>query len=196
VIQTILEVKTDGVTMFHADRIRGSSNVWYTASAFFQEGRFAIRQSVFEPVVRDLRAMPTDFGLLPVVKFDEYQENHYSWVEMSGWVVSIPNNADDSFAGFITEALAYESGDTLMPAFIDLVLYSQILRDDESEGMLDFIWDGRVYDIGYIYNIGELSTVLQNMTFTNSTDFASRFERIYRPAQIALERFIETYAIH
>ncbi|MCL2099710.1 MAG: hypothetical protein FWH24_04660 [Oscillospiraceae bacterium] len=195
VIQRALEITTDGVTMFHADKITGADNVWLQASAYFQENRFALRSSVFEPVVRDLRAMPTDFGLLPYVKFDERQEDYYSWVEMSGWVVGIPNNADPDFTGFITEALAYESGDTLMPAFYDLCLYSRILRDNDSEDMLDIIFNGRVYDIGYIFGIGELSSVLASLTSAGNTDFVSRFERIEPAAQSALEKFIETYNV-
>ena len=193
VIQKVLDICTDGVTMFHADKIKGADNVWLTASAYFQEDRFLMRSSVFEPIVRDLRAMPTDFGLLPYVKFDEKQENYYSWVEISGYYLGIPNNADESFAGFITESLAYESGDTLMPAFYDLCLRSKVLRDNESEGMLDIIFNSKVYDIGYIYGIGELSSVLSNMTSSGNTDFTSRYERISGAAERALQKFIDSY---
>jgi hypothetical protein len=193
IIQKILEITTDGVTMFHADTIRGADNVWHRASEFFQENRFALRSSVLEPIVRDLRAMDADFGIIPFTKFDANQESYYSLVEASAWSVAIPNNADPDFAGFITEALAYESGDTLMPAFYDLTLLTKTARDNESEGMLDIIFNNRIYDIGVIFGIGELSGVLASMTSSRNTDFVSRYERIEPAAQRALERFIDTY---
>ena len=195
VIRRVLEVSIEPGNVFHANRITGAGpgGVWVQASNYFQENRFAIRTSVLEPVVRDLRAMPTDFGLLPFVKFDEYQENYYTHVNWDGWVVSIPSVADPEFAGFIIEALAYESGDTVMPAFIDLALYSQILRDDESEGMLHIIWDNRIYDIGTIFGIGRLDWMLHDMVRDNSTDFVSRFEAARGTIESSLNTFINTY---
>jgi hypothetical protein len=193
VIQKALAVCIEPEAMFHADTIRGYSDIWVQMSAFFQENRFFIRATLLEPVVRDLRAMPTDFGILPTVKFDDAQENYYTYVEFNGLCVSIPMNADLEFAGFITEALAYESGTVLMPAFYDLCLTSKVLRDDESEEMLDIIFNNKVYDIGYIYRIGDISYIFNDLVSAGSADFASRFERRQGAIETALERFIESY---
>ena len=193
VIQKVLAFCTEPEGMFHADTIRGAANVWTQASAYFQENRFALRSSVFEPIVRDLRAMETDFGILPFPKFNEAQENYYSAVDPWGWVVALPNNADPDFAGFIAEALAYESGDTLMPAFYDLTLLTKTARDDESEDMLDIIFNGKVYDIGEIFDIGGLTGLFSTLVSSGSMDFVSRFESVEPRAQTALERFIDTY---
>jgi hypothetical protein len=193
VIQRILAFCTDPEAMFHADTIRGAANVWTQASAYFQENRFALRSSVFEPIVRDLRAMPTDFGLLPFPKFNEAQESYHSAANPWGWVIALPNNVDPEFAGFITEALTYESGDTLMPAFYDLCLLSKVLRDDESEDMLDIIFNNVVYDIGDVFDIGGLTGLFASLVSSRNTDFVSRFESIEARAQSALDRFIDTY---
>lgn len=193
VIQKVLNVSTDGVTMYHADGIKGSSNVWYTASEYFQENRFLMRTSLLEPVVRDLRAMPTDFGILPYVKYDENQEEYYTYVAGDGLFVAIPNTADLEFAGFITEALAYKSGTTLMPAFYDLCLTSKVLRDDESEGMLDIIFNAKIYDIGCTFGIGTTHTMLSDLVKGNKTDFISQFEKSQGAIEKALEKFISTY---
>jgi len=193
VIQKVLDLCTDGVTMFHADTIKDSGNIWYKASEYFQENRFLMRTSVFEPIVRDLRAMPTDFGIVPYAKYDEQQENYYANVKSDGLFVSIPNNADAEFSGLITEALAYESSTTLMPAFYDLCLTSKILRDDESEGMLDIIFNNKVYDIGYIYNIGSFPSMLYNMISSKKTDFASQFDKSLGANEKALEKFKDSY---
>ncbi|MCL2158808.1 MAG: extracellular solute-binding protein [Oscillospiraceae bacterium] len=193
VIQKALAVCIEPEAMFHADGIKGASDVWATASEYFQEDRFMIRASVFEAVPRDLRAMPADFGVLPTPKYNEQQENYYTYVEGSGLVIGIPTNADLEYSGLITEALAYESGSTLMPAFYDLCLTSKVLRDDESEGMLDIMFDNRVYDIGYIYQIGGVNSLFSSLVQSKSADFVSAYEKKAGSIEKALEKFIDTY---
>ena len=193
VIQKALAACAEPGAMFHADRIKGASDIWLTASEYFQENRFLMRASVFEAVPRDLRAMPTDFGVLPTPKYDENQENYYTYVESSGLIIGIPMNADTEFSGFITEALAYESGTTLMPAFYDLCLTSKVLRDDESEGMLDIIFNNKVYDIGYIYGIGTLPGMFSGLAAKDSTDFISTFEKAEGSIEKALQKFMDNY---
>jgi len=60
-----------------------------------------MRTSVFEPIVRDLRAMPTDFGIVPYAKFDEKQENYYSNVKGDGLFIALPDITDTEFAGYL-----------------------------------------------------------------------------------------------
>lgn len=193
VIQKALEVCIEPGAMFHADTITGASDIWIRASEYFQEDRFLMRASVFEPIARDLRAMPTDFGILPTPKYNENQENYYTYAEMSGLVIGIPVDADLEFAGLITEAMAYDSSTTVMPAFYDLCLTSKVLRDDESEGMLDIIFNSKVYDIGYIYAVGTLPGILSDLAKTGSTDFISRFEKGEGAINKAIDKLMESY---
>ncbi|MCL1857861.1 MAG: hypothetical protein FWF92_01330 [Oscillospiraceae bacterium] len=193
VIQKALTFCADPEAMFMADTIKGAADIWIQASAYYQEDRFLIRASLFEPIARDLRAMPTDFGVVPTPKYNEQQENYYTYAEFNGHSIGIPMNADLEFAGLITEALAYESGTTLMPAFYDLCLTSKVLRDNESEGMLDIIFNNKVYDIGYIYGIGSLPTILNNLSSSKKTDFVSQFEKSQGSIEKALEKFIDNY---
>jgi len=193
VILKALTVCADPEAMFMADTIKGASDIWIQASAFFQDNRFLMRASLFEPIARDLRAMPTDFGVVPTPKFNEQQENYYTYAEFNGLSIGIPMNCDLDFAGLMTEALAYESGTTLMPAFYDLCLTSKVLRDNESEGMLDIIFNNKVYDIGYIYGIGTLPTILNSLASSKKTDFVSQFEKNQGAIEKALEKFIDNY---
>ena len=194
VIQKALIFCTTPESMFFADDIKGASNIWYRANELFAEDRFLLRMGIIEHVVRDLRPMETDFGLVPMFKFDENQEDYYSRADSWGYVVSIPKNADFEFAGIITEALAYESGSTLIPAFYDICLTSKHLRDNESEGMLDIIFNNTTYDIGYIYNIGNQQEMLNNLIKKKSTDFASAFEKAQSSMEMALQKFIDSYS--
>ena len=193
VIQKALETVFAPESMFLVENITGTDNVWYRANQFFAEDRFLFRIGILEHVVRDLRHMPTDFGILPMFKFDEHQENYYSRMDQWGYVVGIPMNADLEFSGLITEALAHKSGSTLMPAFYDVCLATKHLRDDESEEMLDIIFNNRIYDLGYLFNIGGQQDMLGNMIRANSTDFVSEFERVRDRMQADLQRLIDVF---
>ena len=41
-----------------------------------------------------------------------------------------------------------------VPAYYDVALTGKHIRDEDSAEMLDIILDGRVFDLGYIYNVG------------------------------------------
>jgi len=193
VIQKALEFCTTPEAMFFAENIKGAANIWYRANELFAEDRFLLRMGIIEHVVRDLRPMETDFGLVPMFKYDEKQENYYSRADSWVYVVSIPHNADLEFSGLITEALAYESGSTLMPAFYDICLTSKHLRDNESEGMLDIIFNNTSYDMGYLYNIGNQYEMLNNLIKKRSADFSSAFEKAQGTMEKALQKFIDGY---
>lgn len=73
-------------------------------------------------------------------------------------------------AGAVLEAMAYYSQDTLTKAYYDVTLTNKYFRDEESGDMLDIIFANRTYDIGYIMNVGNLSSIPQNLLNAKSTD--------------------------
>jgi len=192
VINKILAFCAEKEAMFFTEDIKNAENIWYKADEYFAEDRFFMRIGIVEHVLR-LRDMVTDFGVVPMPKFDERQENYYSHIDNGAYVVGIPQNADLEFSGLITEALAYESGSTLMPAFYDVTLTSKQLRDDESEGMLDIIFANRSYDIGFMYGIGSFPNILNDLVSRKSTDFVSAYDKAESSNARALEKFIENY---
>jgi hypothetical protein len=104
-------------------------------------------------VVEKFRGMDSDFGIIPMPKFDEAQENYYSVVNAyTGVLMGVPRTASDlERTSIILEALSAESRYTLQPAYYDIVLQRKFARDEESEEMLDIIFGNRVYDIAGIY---------------------------------------------
>jgi len=196
VIDKILTICTDGISMFHANTIKGASNVWYEASNLFQQDRFLVRSSLFEPIPRDLRNMPTDFGVIPYVKFDENQDKYYSLTGNEGTVAAIPVYAVDGDlerTGIMVESLAYDSIDTLTVAFYDKSLTSKVMRDDESSEMLDIIFSSKVFSLGHIFNIGGYGSMLDSMVQSKNTNFMSGYEKAYDRAVRDLEKIMNQY---
>jgi len=95
-----------------------------------------------------LRAMETDFGILPVPKYDESQDKYYT--SSKGWINCVSVSAGDlARTSVIMEALAVESKNHTLPAYIEIALRTKYSRDDESQEMLDIIEKGRILDLSF-----------------------------------------------
>ena len=118
----------------------------------FEEDR-ALFMWVRMRVVEKFRGMDSDFGIIPMPKFDENQENYQSVVNAyTGVLLGVPKTAGDlDRTSVILEAMSAESKYTLQPAYYDVVLQRKFARDEESSEMLDIIFGNRVYDIAGIY---------------------------------------------
>jgi hypothetical protein len=148
-------------------------------------------------IVHNLRGMETDFGILPMPKLDEAQVGYHHTVNrFTGQAMAIPNfHTDDSLerTGFMMEATAAESKYTVIPAYYDIQLSTQIARDEESSEMLDIIFSTTVWDTGEIYNWGDFSWELLRMIDAEARDLASRLERLYPRIIQGMERTISRY---
>lgn len=106
-----------------------------------------------------LRDMEADFGILPIPKYETSQSNYQSSVSVFGGnLISVPITSTHlEMIGVIIEAMSAESKYTLIPAFYDTVLKAKSMRDNESEAMLDIIFDNLVFDLGDYYNLANFS---------------------------------------
>lgn len=132
-----------------------------------------------------IRDCKFDFGILPYPKYDEGQKEYYNLIS-TGLVpgVSIPvTNAEPEKAGLILEAMAYYSVDTLTTAYYDNALNTRYIRDEESGDMLDIIFATRVYDIGFISDIGGLRQLICKMFKSGDTNFMSNYVSLESKAQ-------------
>ena len=146
-------------------------------------------------VVETLRNMETDFGILPVPKFDESQKAYYTCVNpYTSTTIAIPiSNPELDKAGMILEDLSAESRYTLEPAYYDLNLGTKFIRDNESSDMLNIIFSSRIYDIGEIYNFGGLGTGVVRYPSTYKNEYASAFAKMEPKMHTDIDKMIENY---
>ena len=91
------------------------------------------------------------------------------------------------------DALGAESKNVLTPAYYDQYLKSKGTRDNDSEEMLDVIFGSMTYDIGYLYNFGELGGMVLNMVNGYQTDLASRYAKYESKALTAIDKMVEAF---
>ena len=140
------------------------------------------------------RTLETDFGVLPIPKYERAQESYYSNVSIhQSGLLSIPITAPDvERTGIILEALSAESRFTVMPAYYDLALKSKYLRDDESEDMLDILFNSRIYDLAEFYNFGGLPWQWTSIYDTKGRDIVSMYEKAEGAIGKDIEKLIKT----
>lgn len=107
-----------------------------------------------------LRDMQADFGIIPMPKYSESQDDYHSAVNpYTAVLLCLPKVMGDvERSSAVIESLAADSRYEVMPAFYDLVIGRKLVRDEQSTEMLDRIFSARVYDIGCIWNFGDFLT--------------------------------------
>ena len=166
--------------------------VYDTTERMVMENR-VLFYSVLLRDVEQFRNMDADFGIIPLPKLTGTQENYGSAVNRYvGRALAIPSTVSDKGrTGTILEALTAESKYTLIPAYYETTLQRKVSRDDESEGMLDIIFDNRIYDPGTIYNFGNYAGDIIMMTMKNDRNIVSLYEKSENKAVKDIEKLLE-----
>jgi len=196
VLNSLYDFLYDENFCFHVMRYFESRGLDWTngMTAMFQNNQ-ALFMWIRMADVQNLRAMDTDFGILPIPKWNDAQANYLHnvnpWVGTATVVPQSAGNIEVSSA--VLDTLASVSRHMLIPAYYDIQLSTQIARDEESEEMLDIIFSNRRYDIGDIYDFGAFGNDIIFMTMTYRRDIVTVIERLEPRAVSAIERMVTAF---
>lgn len=95
--------------------------------------------------------------------------------------------------GAIIEALSYELYKTVRPAYYDVALKSKFARDNESEEMLDIIFNGTIYDFDYVYGDWIVTYRFFDNLRDGKTNFVSDVEKSMGKAERRIEQVISAF---
>ncbi len=129
--------------------------------AFAKSGSMMATVQVFalETNVGDLAEF--DYGIAPMPKFDENQENYATYVQdqVTGIGVSSSIADEDTLAmmSAVLECMASESYATVVDAYYSTALSYQYLQNPESKEMLDLIYNSLTFDF-----TGACSNIIMN----------------------------------
>ena len=146
----------------------------------FQESRALFFGEAVTYIQKFNREMKGDYGILPVPKYDQAQENYITWTHSLGTTFSIINTIptdDRETIGKIMSAYAILSHQYLKPAFYDTVLTSRSLRDPDSVEMMDMIFSNRVYDMAFYFRTNfTFEPIFKSCVVDNLTTFSSQYK--------------------
>ncbi len=163
----------DGKDTLIAQDIKGEPDAFAALHDCFQSSRSLFNMGGLNRVstMRAYAEMTSDFGILPVPKLDEKQDGYRCTVKLNTTEsIAIPAlSSDKQRTSAIVEALSEESHYTLVPAYYDVSLKNKKTRDDDSQDMLDIIFNSRIYDIGEYYDWGSIYTTVGNTLKDHTT---------------------------
>lgn len=169
--------------------------IWETSFEVFYSGRALFRPSAFSATTKLRSRSEIEFGILPMPMMDAKQDKYYSYCgtgETAG--IAIPISANDpEFSGYMIDAYSAWAKNYITKAYMEINLKTRDARDDESEEMLDIIFDNIVYDIGECYNFGELANTFYSLAQSGSSDVASTFNGKLDKAQNEIDEMIALY---
>lgn len=146
------------------NRQKYNASVDDTAKMFNEQVLFLVRP-IF--TFYFLKNYTSDYGILPMPKFDDVNEGYYSPINHHvATFISIPkNNSEYERTADVLQAWGMISQKTVMGELYDRVLSAKYVNDEQSAEMINIILDNRVYDIGFIWDFGgiEGTLVLSNV---------------------------------
>ncbi|MHB1152452.1 MAG: hypothetical protein ACYCWE_16915 [Eubacteriales bacterium] len=136
------------------------------AAAAFESGRNLFLLGTMNNVP-SMRNMDTDFGILPLPMSADGQTGYYSYVQTwaAGAVAILITAKDAESSSVVIEEMAYRSRELTTPAYYEVTLKTKYARDEESQQMLDIIYENRSCDLGNLFNIGSLVSDITSMIF-------------------------------
>lgn len=141
------------------------------------------------------RDKTTDYGILPFPKYQEIQDRYYTTISPFHLTFLCVLNLDDNIerTGIILEDAAYQSMNTLTPAYYEKTLKGTYIRDDESLETLEILAATRIYDIGYYTQPANINKQLIYLFREGSKNFASTFDSLKSAAEEALSQINRSY---
>lgn len=185
-LQKIYEIMGTRHQFFNRQALGVSSN---EAINMFRENNvmFMIRpiQSLFM-----MRNMEADFGILPMPKLSEVQEEYGTSVNpYTATFMCFPKTVTDPDRNaVVTEMMALESHYTVITPLYENILGNKLIRDNNASKMLDIVFDSILYDIGIIWNFNNMTTTL----ITNKdTNISSLLASIQEPIENQIQELTE-----
>ena len=144
-----------------------------------------------------LRDANVRYGLLPMPKYDEGQEDYTTTVTVywcSAFAIPITNVQYLDATCYALEALAYYGMEQVTPEYYEHTLKDRRLEDTESMEMLDLIFRNRTYDMGAVFNLGSSLGFYTSRLFEGlngqSNQHVSALESVRNSWEIAIEDYI------
>jgi hypothetical protein len=187
------EITWDNEAWFNSEI--NNAGVDPTFTRMFESDRALFMANTFR-FLPELRAMESDFGIIPYPKFNENQDRYYARLEGVELFVTGHGASEEDVerTSVILEAMASLSYRTVIPVMYDTVLQTQIARDDESADMLDLIFDNRVIDFGdTIWSIQIRDGVFQGMFMNNDRNIVSAADRMEAIVETQSQRLFDAF---
>ena len=143
--------------------------------------------------VPSAREMQSDYGILPLPKYDESQESYYTIGQPAGPSgVAVPATCRDAErTSMVMEVMAYYSNDLIRDAAYDRIVKGKAARLEGSDEMLDIVYSNVFFDVNYVFNFGGTKDIVQNAMRDGADSYMSNYTAALSSAQSALDDYVK-----
>ena len=151
--------------------------LWYEQYNF-SVGKQAFVASIFLAAYDLYRDMSDSYGILPLPKYDDSQDEYLTNINDRYTIWGVPMTVSDTdFVGMIVEALACETYRSVYPAFYDVALKSKFSSDEDTANMVDIVMNGARFDFSYMFGeyLQSAPYMFRQLIQKGSNDLASTY---------------------
>ena len=191
VMDKVMRLAGNRDTALFAQRMTGVDDVWATLGQLSNmSGRWLFRIGALGNALRE---MEDDYGVLPSPKYDESQHRYYHDASLGNSPASaVPISAADAeLSAFVMEAMSYESFIRVLPIFYQNYLETKLVRDEDSVEMLRIVHNSLYYDVGALYNWGDMRMIIENMANGSENTLATKYASIAKVVQKQMEKTVK-----
>lgn len=169
--------------------LRGENYEKNAEQSVFLEGRSLFAGQTINHVRTIYREMENDFGILPMPKLDENQQEYYSYSQpWSGTGAAVPiTNSKLDMTGLVLEAMAYLSDTYVREAVYETTYKGKVARDARTAEVLDIITQGARFDLNVFFNWGGSANKLRDAVMGDNENYVSSYESVKTAAATAIE---------
>lgn len=165
-------------------------------SAIFAGDR-ALFMCEFLTAAEYLRDMSSDFGIVPMPKYDAAQEKYHTQFATGASMFYVPVSVENlDLTSMVCEALSFYSYRDLIPTYYEVALKEKYSRDAEVRQMLDIVRSSA--ELTFAFTYATMFDPAPNTLFPNQNggiqDIASHFEKNRKRWQSSLEKIVDSYA--
>ena len=146
----------------------------------------------------ELRDMVSDFGLVPMPKYDEAQETHYTYLS-DNWAecLMVPATVKDADKiGNVLNAMGYYSQQYVYPEVVERTVNTKTMRDEAAGDMLNIIYNNILFDLNdfYLWDGRQTYSIWQNCVNKRSNVFSSTYAAIEKGMLKKMNQTLEELA--
>jgi len=144
-------------------------------------------------ITGEFRNMESEYGIIPMPKYNEDQENYISMVDSNASLFAIPVRPRESVGSFdrtgtILEYMSYKSNQEVLPKYYETLLKGQRLSSEDDQLMLDTIRTNIHYEFSDLMGFTEIRENCEAV-FENPASSQSKYKSVSRSLQKQLDDF-------
>lgn len=143
-------------------------------------------------VLKDMRDVDFELGVVPMAKYEESQEKYRTFIFAGANAISVFGLCSDyERAGNVLEHMAAYSHETVKEVYFNTTLDFKYIQDQESQEMLDIVFENGIFDLASVYGWGGVSNVIMTQMNAGKAEIVSKVQEVYTKVETDIQSTLD-----